>query len=369
MFNVKVSIIIPIYNVEKYLERCLKSVAGQTLHDIEVLCIDDCSTDNSLNILKDFQKKDSRIKVIALDKNRGAAVARNKGLEAATGDYYGFVDPDDEIDLNYYESLYQKAEETGAQVVKCERRTVELDGKIFESHRNDLIRKYDDLYFTQEWQCGLYKASLIKDNGIRFIDELIKAQDIVFLNEVMLKKTTPLAFVDGVYYNLYRRTDSLNAARIPFASIKSAIMAKKYQALNVNKSNLQKEKPDVYSYLYMSYCEDIIGYTSFQNESFEAKLECAEGGIDIYNMCLDKRYLKKHFPYKRCLPYIVSNDSENLAKILYKAKESNNLKSMKQKAVELITWIPRKARAAFRILSTHGLKELMVRVMRRQFSH
>lgn len=294
-----VSVIIAVYNVEKYLERCLTSVINQTLYDIEILCIDDCSTDSSRSLCEGFSKKDSRIKVIALEKHSGAAVARNKGLEMAAGDYYGFVDSDDEIDKNYYEALYEKAKETGAQVVKCERRTFELDGRTWESHLNYEIRENDDLYFTHEWQCGLYKASLIKDNGIRFADELIKAQDIVFLTEVLLKKTTPLAFVDGVYYNYYKRADSLNASKIPLESIKSAVKARKCQVSIINKFALYDKKRDVYFYLYLKYLDNIVNSIAFQNDSFEAKLECAKGVICIYNLCKDREYLKKRLAYRQ----------------------------------------------------------------------
>ena len=116
----KVSIILPIYKVEKYLTKCLDSLINQTLSDIEIICIDDCSPDNSIRILREYALKDERIKIINLKENIGAAGARNKGLEVAKGEYLGFVDPDDYIDLNFYEELYKKALEDGADIVKAE---------------------------------------------------------------------------------------------------------------------------------------------------------------------------------------------------------------------------------------------------------
>ena len=104
----KISVIIPVYNVEKYLPKCLDSLINQTLSDIEIICINDCSTDNSLEILEEYASKDERIKIIDLKENQGAAAARNKGLEIAKGEYLGFVDPDDYVDLNFYEELYKK---------------------------------------------------------------------------------------------------------------------------------------------------------------------------------------------------------------------------------------------------------------------
>ena len=93
--NPKVSVILPIYNVEKYLRQCLDSVVNQTLKDIEIIVIDDCSTDTSLDIIRKIAQKDKRIHIIALKQNSGVAVARNKGMEIATGEYIGLFDHDD----------------------------------------------------------------------------------------------------------------------------------------------------------------------------------------------------------------------------------------------------------------------------------
>ena len=87
----KVSVIIPVYNTENYLRKCLDSVINQTLDDIEIICINDCSTDNSLNILKEYASKDERIKIIEFKENKGASVARNTGIAESNGEYIGFL--------------------------------------------------------------------------------------------------------------------------------------------------------------------------------------------------------------------------------------------------------------------------------------
>ena len=112
----KLSVIIPIYNVEQYLRKCLDSVCNQTLEDIEIICINDCSPDNSLEILKEYQKNDNRIKIIDFKENRGVAAARNEAIKIAKGEYIGFVDSDDWIDLDFYEKLYKKASYTSSQI-------------------------------------------------------------------------------------------------------------------------------------------------------------------------------------------------------------------------------------------------------------
>lgn len=107
---VKLSVIIPVYNVEKYLKRCLDSVINQTLKDIEILCINDGSTDDSLSILEEYKSKDSRIVIISQG-NKGLAATRNVGIENAKGEYLAFVDSDDWINSKFLECLYSSAKE------------------------------------------------------------------------------------------------------------------------------------------------------------------------------------------------------------------------------------------------------------------
>jgi glycosyltransferase involved in cell wall biosynthesis len=104
----KVSIIVPVYNVEKYLNKCISSLLAQTLSDIEIICVDDGSTDNSLKILKSYAEIDNRIRVISQE-NQGVSSARNNGFTAANGDYVYFIDSDDYLELNAMEILYSYA--------------------------------------------------------------------------------------------------------------------------------------------------------------------------------------------------------------------------------------------------------------------
>lgn len=115
----KVSIIIPIYNVENYLKECLDSVVNQTLKDIEIICVNDGSTDNCLNILKEYANNDSRIKIID-KKNSGYGHSMNVGLDNATGEYIGIVEPDDYVETNMYEELYEIAIEKDVDIVKAD---------------------------------------------------------------------------------------------------------------------------------------------------------------------------------------------------------------------------------------------------------
>ena len=114
----KVSVIIPVHNDAPYLIKCLNSVANQTLEDIEIICVNDGSTDNSLDILNEYASKDSRFKIINQE-NAGAAVARNKGIEIATGDYLSILDADDFFENNMLEYMYYTAKTEQSDVVIC----------------------------------------------------------------------------------------------------------------------------------------------------------------------------------------------------------------------------------------------------------
>lgn len=119
MSAIKVSIIVPIYNVEKYLSKCLNSLITQTLKDIEIICINDGSTDDSLSILQEYVQKDCRIKIINKE-NEGQGVARNIGIKVATGVYVGFVDPDDFVQTDMFEKMYNQAVELDSDIVICD---------------------------------------------------------------------------------------------------------------------------------------------------------------------------------------------------------------------------------------------------------
>lgn len=129
-----ISVIIPVYNVEKYLEQCLDSIINQTLKDIEIICVDDGSTDNSLSILKEYEKKDNRITILT-QKNQYAGVARNNGLKIAKGKYLSFLDSDDFFELNMLEEMYNQAEKDKSDIVIC-------GWKSYNNNSNEIMKSF-----------------------------------------------------------------------------------------------------------------------------------------------------------------------------------------------------------------------------------
>ena len=126
----KVSVIIPVYNAEQYLRQCLDSVINQTLQDIEIICVDDGSQDNSIAILKEYTTRDSRFRLIR-EKNRGAGAARNQGLREATGEYLSFLDADDFFEPEMLEKAVARAEEYQAQIVVFNSDQYHMDKRQF----------------------------------------------------------------------------------------------------------------------------------------------------------------------------------------------------------------------------------------------
>ncbi len=200
----KVSIIIPVYNVEKYLRECLDSVINQTLKDIEIIIVDDGSTDNSPEICDEYASKDNRIKVIH-QKNQGLGEARNVGLRIASCDYIGFVDSDDYIDLDFYEKLYDAA-------IKKESEVTVARIKNFYKNKNfvNLFYNLSDTSICLKsvvWD-SLYKKDFLNKNNIEFPKNRI-FEDVLFSFKVNCFVKKRFFYTDTWYYRRKDREDSL----------------------------------------------------------------------------------------------------------------------------------------------------------------
>lgn len=287
-----ISVIIPVYNAEQYLRRCLDSVCGQTLHNIEIICINDASTDNSLDILNEYAKKDNRIRLVTLEYNQGESIARNIGLKTAKGGYIGFVDNDDMLDRDFYEKLYLKAKETDADMVKGEVLEIDYDGKEHYGKINKRISENNNkMYFVINWWTAIFRRSLIFDNNIDFPQELTLGGDIVFLNRCVLA-AQKIVTVDDVLYHYYRREDSGDSRLLDMEKIKSALKAYELILNNVNTANETAINNEGYNYIFYFFATAIISL-SFRNNERICKNICAKALIELYNKCKFKDILSK----------------------------------------------------------------------------
>ena len=183
----KLSVIVPVYNVENYLKRCLDSLINQTLQDIEIICINDCSTDRSLDILKDYASKDKRINIIDLSQNHGVSFARNKGIESANGDFTAFLDPDDWWELDFAQKTLSKICKDDADIVLFAHNQF-LDDKFTKDRILYQIKDVIDRKNYKEHFCDfvnfvwdkVYRTSLIKDKNIKFPLNIHPTEDVIF---------------------------------------------------------------------------------------------------------------------------------------------------------------------------------------------
>ena len=235
MTQPKVSIIVPVYNVEKYLERCINSLKNQSLEDIEIILVDDSSTDSSPQICDKAAAEDARIKVIH-KVNEGAGKARNAALLVATGEYIGFADSDDFVEPEMFQTLYDRAKKHGSDLVMSG--VLFVDGNMF-SEEGECIRKtyFDkDTHFETEdelkklrmgivgalpedaddskygmsiWK-NLFRHEVIKQNNIIFESEREKlSEDALFMIDYIscIKKATG---INESFYNYCRNEESIS---------------------------------------------------------------------------------------------------------------------------------------------------------------
>lgn len=224
MINIpKVSIIIPVYNAEKFLNKCLDSVINQTFKDIEIVCVNDGSKDNSLNILKEYQKKDNRIVII--DKaNQGVSAARNDGIRKSTGEYITFVDSDDWLELDAIECVYNSITEKNVDVVKfnCYINTsydeepissgnmCGLSGKLYSTEQEEFVEQVNIKVLKGELNCSvcllmIHREILLKTS--LFLDRIPYAEDCILFNE-LLNKLEKVYFLDKCLYHYYTNLES-----------------------------------------------------------------------------------------------------------------------------------------------------------------
>lgn len=217
MNNAKVSVCIAVYNVEKYIEQCVRSLFEQTLDDLEYVFVDDASPDASidvmLRVLEEYPHRKNQVKLIRHEHNQGVAVTRKDAIAAATGEYIIHCDPDDWVELDMYEKLYEKAVESNADMVYCGF-LVERDGSS-EIQMED-AREEEDLleaFFLDKIRCSLwnklYKSSIVQSEKVKWDRSLKTAEDWVAVTTYfqLVKKFSRVDFY--LYHYRVTNPDSL----------------------------------------------------------------------------------------------------------------------------------------------------------------
>lgn len=206
------SVIVPVYNGEKYIEDCLNSIINQTYKDLQIIAVNDGSTDNTKSILSDISKRDSRIQVIDKE-NGGVSSARNVGLEHATKDCITFVDDDDTVDLDMYELLMNYIDE-GYDIAHCGYKKISKEklklvngtGKIIIQNNMEALEcLISGRLFVGSLCNKVYKRSLFKDIKL---DETLKINEDVLMNYQVFKNSKKTIFIDEAKYNYFERDES-----------------------------------------------------------------------------------------------------------------------------------------------------------------
>lgn len=305
-----ISVVVPVYNVENYLFVCLNSILKQTYEDFEVICIDDASTDSSLDILEYFTQKDSRIKVLKNDFNRGPGFSRNRGLEVAQGKYISFLDGDDWLSPNAFEILIKKAENDNLDLLMFK------NVVYYEDPHEFGFEKYYDMEFMNKFENNIfnhfdldktklfemsnavwnkfYLKSFLDENNIRFPSENLIHEDNPFFYKAFIH-AKKISLINVYLHNRRRRPNSImtfNDERV-FDNIDLC-----YSILDTFLENYQ---------LYQYYRKEILNYISsiliikhdqiedqFKEEFFRQSQEVYKNFITDYGLYEDiVKYVNK----------------------------------------------------------------------------
>jgi len=217
MKPISVSVIIPIFNAEKFLRRCLDSVLHQTISDIEAICINDGSTDHSDEILAKYAARDARIKVIS-KKNAGVSAARNDGIAAASGAYIHFLDADDFIDGNYYEKMLNAAiaatadmAVSGFAAASEYTRGMAYEKNSVATGLYQILKKTNALNDSYIWRY-VFRRGFILENKLKFRTDLVAQEDTVFLLGALKLANRVAIAGQTMYHYVYNDASALNCA-------------------------------------------------------------------------------------------------------------------------------------------------------------
>ena len=296
----KLSIIVPIYNVEKYLPRCIESILNQTFREFELILINDCSTDNCKEICEKYKKIDSRI-IVVNKKNGGVSSARNFGIDISRGEYIGFVDPDDFIDANMYEILFNTANSYNSDMVICDYYKVsEYDIKKYEeiqlNNKGIIVENINNIdaieriltvgeKFIFAWN-KIYKRRLfenLRDNeGMIYEDEFLAHRILYRCNKVSIINSS-------LYYYVQRKGSIVN----------STFSSKKFDKVYAIKDRvdflkdkgivnlIDKAEKSFIDYFVWNY---FVGYQRLENIEYELKRLKKEFNSVFYRI-LDNKFI------------------------------------------------------------------------------
>lgn len=377
----RVSIIIPIYNVAPYIKECLESVIGQSYTDLEILCIDDCSTDDSMLIVQMYSAIDSRIKIIHHEQNRGLAISRNTGLENASGKYFFFLDSDDYLVPNAIEKLVQTSKTTNSDIVLSQTNTFTLNNtlqpRVMEvteylhtapiKNFQITVENYQEAIETipcVSWG-KLFTRDFLIRNKLKFIDKNIAHEDDGF-NLMILSRFPRITVIDdiGVHYRIRENsiTDKMEKRSEKKKKLQHMRLSLSYTFSYIKKTHsstvantlIRSIKSSKFYCRYYEYSINLLGVVRIQKQSRAIKLKIfgltfSPGGhvlstskisiiIPFYNTCKthgSQQFLRKNIES-------ILNQTYKDLEILYIDNNSNDesvdiIKSYNDPRIKILT--------------------------------
>lgn len=303
----KVSIIVPVYNVEAYLARCIDSLIGQTYENIEILLVDDKSKDESARIIREYAKRDNRVKALFQENNQGVSAARNRGLDEMTGEWVCFCDSDDWYEKNFVEKMLMRAKDGCADYIVCdyqivsENRTPVVSGSI-----NAFLNEYDKKSVIA---CGptsscthMIHKELFSRGNVRYPVNCKQYEELPVI-PVLARYANKIAFVHEALYNYYQRGNGTSASNIAKDSEKNFLQALSFMTENIGSGyGVELEYHAIYALFYgevMNLCK--------KKEKTSVILNKIKQYEKMYPEYYKNKYISKMGIAKRCFLWLVYN--------------------------------------------------------------
>lgn len=317
--NIKISVIVPVFNLEQYIGRCLDSLLAQTYMNIEIIIIDDGSCDGSSQIIAKYEKEHSNIKVIK-QKNRGVTAARIAGVKAATGDYIGFVDGDDYIDADMYELLMNNMHQYHAEISHCGYQMEFSDGRIKAFYNTGEVIVQDntqgliDLISGARVEPGLWNKLYKKKLFENFRqDESIRINEDLLMNYYLFKKAQNSVFCDVCKYHYIIRENSASRQKLNRNKIIDPIRVKQIMLEDSNVALVKAEIQRMYMETLLNIYNQII--------LNDARKEYQDYKRSILKLLKKEKRFVVDLPLKKKLLYFGAVYGQTCYMLLYKVYE------------------------------------------------
>lgn len=381
MSEIKVSVIIPVYNAEKYLKDCLDSVLNQSLKEIEIICVDDGSTDSSLEILREYKQKDNRV-IVLQQENAGAGIARNKGLKIANGEYLSFLDSDDFFDNQMLKKSYCEAVKYNAEIVMFRHNRYDEGNDKFYSlphmmnpnnfPRQDIFNvediKNNFYFFIYGWTWDkLFKKSLIDNYNLRF--QTVRIYNDMFFTYSAIVVATKIRYIEDylLTQRVNRKGSITKSVQNNWYCIIDALKAVRNFLMDNGIYDKWKKYFSTYALHMILFTErQVSGNDKYVMDFILKKSALKELGLDINSDLLDNK--NEIAEMKQILLSIddvnIYIDFELKKENIQLQKELKNIKNSRSyKLGRILTFIPRKIKGGIKCYKEHGFKYTLNRIL------